>query len=143
MFYVTYTIVKFCADECARQNSGEKSVARMVEAYHKVLEHSDSLTPDFVIELAYTIEPKANENGLRFQPVSFANGNVVKAPTIEAFERLISFGFEHCCVSPETFYQEFEALHPFKDGNGRVGAILFNLLNGTLGDPITPPPFKN
>jgi fido (protein-threonine AMPylation protein) len=53
------------------------------------------------------------------------------------------FGFDSCCVSASEFYQEFETLHPFNDGNGRVGAILFNLLNGTLSDPIVPPPYKS
>jgi hypothetical protein len=139
---LTLTIVRFCANECARQQSGETSVTNMVEAYLKVLSHRSNFDCGFVVELAYIIEPIANANGLRHQPVRFANGNVVKAPTIQSFQRLMYFGFDSCCVSASEFYQEFETLHPFNDGNGRVGAILFNLLNDTLSDPIVPPPYR-
>lgn len=41
-------------------------------------------------------------------------------------------------MTPNEFYVEFQLIHPFKDGNGRVGKILFNWLNGTLTDPIMP-----
>jgi hypothetical protein len=45
-------------------------------------------------------------------------------------------------ITPEEFYQEFERIHPFEDGNGRVGAILFNMLNHSMNDPILPPKYK-
>ena len=31
---------------------------------------------------------------------------------------------------------DFEQLHPFEDGNGRVGRILYNIHRVTLGLPI-------
>ena len=36
-------------------------------------------------------------------------------------------------------YREFEDIHPFDDGNGRVGKILLNWHNGTLREPVFPP----
>ncbi len=45
--------------------------------------------------------------------------------------------------TPAEAYREFQEIHPFRDGNGRVGKIVFNLLNGTLHDPQMPPNFFN
>jgi hypothetical protein len=40
--------------------------------------------------------------------------------------------------SNDAAYVAFEMIHPFADGNGRTGKILFNWLNGTLDEPILP-----
>ena len=45
-------------------------------------------------------------------------------------------------ITPEEFYQQFEEIHPCEDGNGRVGAILYNCMKASLFDPIHPPAFK-
>ena len=41
-------------------------------------------------------------------------------------------------LTPLQVYIEFEKIHPFSDGNGRVGLIIFNALNGTIENPIRP-----
>jgi fido (protein-threonine AMPylation protein) len=41
--------------------------------------------------------------------------------------------------SAKEWVKEFEEIHPFIDGNGRVGCILFNWIMGKLGDPLPLP----
>jgi fido (protein-threonine AMPylation protein) len=42
-------------------------------------------------------------------------------------------------MTPEQAYYEFEIIHPFRDGNGRTGKIIYNWLMGTLRAPVFPP----
>ena len=41
----------------------------------------------------------------------------------------------------EHAYHIFQMIHPFRDGNGRTGKILFNWLRGSLNYPEMPPNF--
>lgn len=36
----------------------------------------------------------------------------------------------------DSWYIAFENVHPFADGNGRTGKILYNWIHGTLDDPV-------
>jgi hypothetical protein len=44
-------------------------------------------------------------------------------------------------MTPEEAYKEFEFVHPFRDGNGRTGKIIYNLKMGRMMDPVFPPNF--
>jgi fido (protein-threonine AMPylation protein) len=46
-------------------------------------------------------------------------------------------------IDADAAYREFQTIHPFRDGNGRTGKILYNYLRGTLADPVMPPNFFN
>lgn len=39
-------------------------------------------------------------------------------------------------MTADDFYVEFQRIHPFRDGNGRVGKILHNWILGTLDAPV-------
>lgn len=57
----------------------------------------------------------------------FANGNPV-CPAAEVVERMSIYARRFSELEfpdAETAYKEFELIHPFKDGNGRVGMILW------------------
>lgn len=138
----------FCAEECRRQGSGEESVAWMCDAldfaetYGNDLVHSDGIDPAFIITLGQRVEPHKNVSGFRQTPVRIEGATQQPlAPDLieQAVKSLCTAGFEN--MTPEEFYLEFEKIHPFIDGNGRVGAILYNFMKGTLDYPETPPEF--
>lgn len=139
-------VVKFCAEECRRQDSGELSVANMVEAWDcaamEVEEGNWSV--NLVLELGFHVEPQENKFGFRQTPVTINEQPIPWETIPRNIETLMDnqgywFGGEVAC---ESFYQAFQRIHPFIDGNGRVGAILYNMLLGTMDDPKTPPKYK-
>ncbi|MBS1991915.1 MAG: Fic family protein [Cyanobacteria bacterium SZAS LIN-3] len=141
-------VVRFCAEECERQHSGPTSVSWMVNAYNyaatelaPLLAGGGKLELDHLRTLARLIEPVVNARGFRITPVRFGDGSVLSNHhQIERqLEALLAV---QDSVGPGAFYQEYEEIHPCADGNGREGAILFNLLGGTLDQPVVPPPFN-
>ena len=140
-------VVEFCAAECARQHSGEQSVARMCEAWYDVYATSQyqvvCISLDDVEEWAKMLEPEKNANGLRTTPVSFEDLSIALDPDVvpQALESLL-WAIQKDSLTASEVYQEFEDIHPLNDGNGRLGSLLYNLKRGTLMTPITPPEFK-
>lgn len=96
-----------------------------------------------IIEVGKIIDPRNSD--WRQVPVVFANGT--EAPHFSQVDRLMDQWWfstdddEDNLPTAEEFYMEFERIHPFVDGNGRVGSLLYNLYRGSMKDPIHPPEF--
>ena len=135
--FLQVNIVNYCANECHNQRSGEKSVARMIEAYNQALLSRDcgeELNESLILKLARTIDNR-NDRGYRQTEVTFQE--VIVPPTKaqlvpQAMERLLE-NMDGATV--DEFVRTFLVIHPFVDGNGRCAAILHNYLNGTLDAP--------
>jgi Fic family protein len=126
-------------------------MAKGLAANQKKLER---LTPekvnDLIIKLGELTETR-NKKGFRRVPVTFASGNRAldadKIPqAIESFchgyTALLEDPAEDERLNATLLYTEFEKIHPFEDGNGRVGDLLWKILRTRIdGDwPETLPP---
>lgn len=160
----TFHDIQWAAEECTRQRSGEMSVARLIEALayaRKVIAQRGLLLGDIAF-LGWLVEPSKNHcptgssKGL-WRRVKVTIGGVVPLPPPEKLDRKMELLYEAwepgakgqrigedyigSKLNADQWYREFEEIHPFVDGNGRVGSILWNLHRGTLDKPEAPPDF--
>ena len=153
--YEQASVIKYCAQECERQNSGAMSVYRMVVAWDKACDYKNQgvgIEDDMLWELAAIIEPDKNAAGYRRVNVT-ARGGILTGSEPQLIERhMRELGdmlsacqatretIEHLGqkLTPQWFYERFETIHPFADGNGRTGKILYNYLLDRLHAPLLP-----
>ena len=135
---ITQRVADWASQECHWQGSGELSVARLIKAWDRASIHY-VITEKMVLELGALIEPSLNRSGYRKVDVMVGDTIPPQWQNIpRLMEQLVEISSD---LSPEQLFKEFEEIHPFRDGNGRVGNILWNMRNGTLGgDRIGFPP---
>jgi hypothetical protein len=140
-------VLDFCYAEVARQGwntntpEGEVRVLWMLKAWDWAARGGHTGAderPDFdnVNQLGKMVEKFKNENGWR--RVGVRVGSHI-APPADQVSRLM-FAWSQAVAegrfTPDEAYLEFQQIHPFVDGNGRVGKIIHNWLSGTLHDPV-------
>jgi hypothetical protein len=141
-------IVTYIRESCERQNATTpEDFINMTLAYCFVVygvmpidsSACDNLTN--LEALGFLVDP-VNVNGYRTVPVVFDDGS--SAPSAHDVPRLMDQLMERGAeqdITHDEWYQEFERIHPFQDGNGRVGSLFWNMLHKRLGDPIHPPEY--
>lgn len=148
---IPYEVVRFCSIEAKLQMSGEISVLWMVDAWRYAIATSQNFsgvgrymlpTAADVVTLGRLVEPHENHNGFRKHGVRVGRdiypdwGNI--PVQIMHLMDEVQNG-----IDPVVFFKAYEEVHPFGDGNGRTGVLLFNWLNGTLMNPVWAPNFWN
>jgi hypothetical protein len=92
-----------------------------------------------VLALGAIVEPRHNAGGLRRVGVRVGADVKMHSDRVPAALNRLLEGQRD--VEPGEWYRQFEEVHPFRDGNGRTGNILFCWLRGILDAPEDPPDF--
>lgn len=148
-FGLSNRVLLYLCEEVERQRDSPLAVYWFADAWQLAAQQRD------VVEAGQPALPSAlqiEEWGRRVSPLrnamGFRRGNVrvgdhIPKPWplyLEDLEYLLR-GLRETSIASEDAYRFFQEAHPFMDGNGRTGKILYNYLRDTMRQPAMPPNF--
>lgn len=153
-------VVEYCAEEVSRQyaysvwaKTSAKAVGWMIDAWSYALMESARGRPlgvSLIEEIGSIVEPGHNAKGFRRIPIYVGGQEKDKPEDVQRHLLYLVDAYNEGRLEPlrwpgktpeDQFYFEFENIHPFRDGNGRTGKIVYNMLRGTLRNPEWPPDY--
>lgn len=140
-------VKEWCRDQCVMQHATtEADFAGMEDAWDYAISMAEvfgnRVDRNDIIILGSKVDRIANPGGrFRTGPAVFMDGGSALKP--QYIENMMNWWVNELReLSPGEAYLELMYIHPFKDGNGRVGALVYNWLRGSLSSPINPPEYK-
>lgn len=142
-------IVEFCAREVEYQHRGPTQVWWMLEAwkYFREWEWDRQFLLLTIQRLGHYVERDKNPPVPKAVPPQWRSvgvrvGTSIKPPPCDMLRLMQSWSENVDKMGPEEAYHQFEEIHPFVDGNGRVGKIIYNWKAKTLENPTFPSTYK-
>ena len=122
-------------DECHKQDAtSPEEVARFMAAYMIAMNSGAMISLHVIGQMAETIVPMTGSGYRRVaahfsDPTDFAmRPDVIQDAMASLVVTWNSEENQDCSrINPIQFYTEFEKIHPFTDGNGRVGHLLWKM----------------
>ena len=133
-------VIEYIAQEVRRQGDGPLHVSYMCRAWVDALnakQRAEPISHGLIQFWAAFIEPEENRQGYRTHRVGVSNSTEPWLIQVEMNGLLMTLKN----YTPEDAYKRFEEIHPFGDGNGRTGKVIYNFLKDTLKKPEIPPNF--
>ena len=135
-----FEIIRYCVEEVRRQRDTDAHIIHMVRAWAYAIEKFDTapkITPRLIARLGTLVSPLKNPNGFRQCQVVIGEQSTPSWQEVPRLIGVLCAPATLSSLSPQQLYVEFEQIHPFRDGNGRVGKILLCWKAGELDDPFS------
>ena len=141
-------ITRYLVDCCVMQNdTTPEAFVGMTRAYHYAVALNDRfMNLGHLRTMNGLIRGGERDPMMKFRtvPAYFDDGSF--APDAENVPRLMEQWYDaykaSIFLTPDFAYFELMRIHPFVDGNGRVGSLLWNHMRFSLMTPKHPPKYE-
>lgn len=133
MFNLAPQLLNWLCELVQRNNGTPMEVYRVVRAYTDAQREADELggilhpTADAIHAIGRKVH-HLNRYGFRDTSLKIGGGKIIPAANFASELDNLCEDYMDDVLGPDEWYYWFQILHPFLDGNGRVGAIVWRLM---------------
>jgi hypothetical protein len=133
MFNLPPRLLQWLCELVERNQGTPMEVYRAVRAYTDAQKEADQLggilhpTPDAIKAIARKVH-HLNRDGYRTNPLKIGGGKIIPHADFDQELNALCDDYLNGTYCHDEWYYWFQELHPFLDGNGRTGAIVWRLM---------------